>query len=130
MFKRPLVLALLALALLTACASPPPQQQMNWRHSYLTGQAAQQQHAIDSAACAGTARNAAGPPPQAPQGSVTDFSARSSGGGYITGQARTTPQSGMYGAPAGIQLAEAQSRWESNIANMALSCMAQRGWSW
>ena len=129
MLKQPLILATLTTLLLSACASPQ-QQGMNWRHSYLTGQAAQQQNAVDSATCVSAARNAAGPRPQAPQGSVTDFSGRTSGGGYFSGQARTTPQSGMYGAPAGIQQAEAQNQWEANIANMALSCMAQRGWSW
>jgi len=131
MSNQSLFLFTLASLLLNACAAAPTQQP-NWRHNQLTGQAAQQQHAMDSRACISGARNAAGPPPVSltPPDTVTNFSGYSSSGGYISGQARTTTQSPFFGAPAGIQQANMQNQWEANIANMALGCMAQRGWSW
>ena len=127
--NRSLFLSTLAALLLNACAT---QQQLNWRHNQLTGQAAKQQHAVDSAACIGAARSAVGAPSasQTRPDTVTNFSGYSSSGGYISGQARTTTQSPMFGAAAGIQQAEIENRSEAAVANMALGCMARRGWSW
>lgn len=123
------ILSALAGLLLMGCAIAPSQQP-NWRHNQLTGQAAQQQHDIDRAQCLAAARSAVAPPlAQMPPSTVTNFFANTPSG-YVSGQATTTTQGGMYGAPVGIQQANAQINYESAFANMALGCMAQRGWSW
>ena len=128
MSNRSIVLIALALLLLNACAT----QQGQWRHNQLTGQAAQQQLAIDTDPCLATARNVVGPPPatQTPRDTVTTFSGYSSSGGYVRGEARTTTQSGMYGAPVGIQQSDMQNQYANTINSVFLGCMRQRGWTW
>ena len=131
MHYRPPIMYALAAVLLGACAVGPTQQP-NWRHNQLTGQAAQQQHAIDSRACVAAAQSAIGPPPGAltPPNSVTNFSAQTSSGVYVTGQATTTAQAQMFGAPVGIQQANIQNQYMNAVGSLTLNCMAQRGWSW
>lgn len=131
MFSQSRILSALTAVLLISCAGAPSQQP-NWRHNQLSGQAAQQQHTVDSRVCVADARNAVGPPPtsQTPPNTVTNFSGYTSSGGYISGQATTTTQSPMFGAPNGIQQANAQNQYMNAIGQLTLNCMAQRGWSW
>ncbi len=125
--NRLFLLSTLAALLLNACATT----QYYWRHNQLTGQAAEQQLTADRSSCTITARSAVGAPPvsQNQPDIVTNFSGYTSSGGYVSGQARMTTQSPMFGAAAGIQQAEVENRHQDALLNVFVGCMAQRGWA-
>lgn len=127
MLNRSFLLSSLAALFLSACATT----QYLWQHNQLTGQGAQQQFDADRGTCAAAADRAVGVPPvsRTPSETVTDFSGYTSSGGYVYGQARTTPQSPFFGSPAGRQQAERENQYESALLNVFAGCMAQRDWT-
>jgi hypothetical protein len=138
-FRRFVYFALPSLVL-SGCATlaPPP---YSWQNDHLTGEAAGQQFPIDNGACTAAAYRSIGSPPQEPaapssHGSVTNFTASTSSGESISGQATTSRSGGLYGAPAGaeeaqrqIQYQNASQQYSTALRSVYVGCMAQRGWT-
>jgi hypothetical protein len=119
-------LSVAAVVVLSGCQTT----QYYWRHNQLSGPQAQQQYGIDHGTCTGAAYRAVGaPPPGPPPDTVTNFSGYTGSGGYFSGQARTSPQSPFFGAPAGAIQAEREIQYRNAYLSVYGGCMAQRGWS-
>ena len=117
---------LAAVVVLAGCA----RTQYYWRHNQLSGEMAQQQFAVDRGTCTAAAYRAVGAPPAGPPpDTVTNFSGYTGSGGYFHGQARSSPQSPYFGAPAGSQQAEREIQYQNAYLSVFGGCMAQRGWS-
>src|SRR5207302_723896 len=79
-------------------------------------------------ACTAAAYRAVGEPPGS-RDTVTDFSASTSSGESISGQARTTTGDGSLGSIAeGMQKAERQQQYRAALNSVYSGCMAQHGW--
>ena len=109
---------------LSACSVQPKHE---WFHS--SGSASQSQLQIDDSICSSAAYQAVGAPPSSTSGSTTTFSGSTSRGTTFEGQARTSPNSQMFGAAAGIQAAEADARYNNALRAIHRGCMAERGWT-
>lgn len=120
-----LVLAPLVIVTLTGCVAPQPQR--TWVQ---TAPPATTKFDADRGVCTAEAYRAVGAPPSSGSGSsVTTFSAETSRGTQITGQATTTPQGQLFGSAAGSRAYDADARYNQALDSVFKGCMAQRGWS-
>ena len=112
---------------LSGCAALATPQ-YSWYHYALTGQAAQQRFSVDNGACTAAAYREVGQPPES-RDTVTDFSASTSSGEQISGQARTTTGGSLGSITEGMQKVERENQYRAALNSVYSGRMAQRGWT-
>ena len=120
-----IIFAPLLVGVLAGCVAPQPQR--TWVQ---TATPVTTKFDADKGACTAEAYRAVGAPPSSgSSSSVTTFSAETSRGTQITGQATTTPQNQLFGFAAGRRAYDADARYNQALESVFKGCMAQRGWS-